>query len=158
MENRVLLCEMPNTSPYSCVYQAICPKQTGDCSIDLRVWGHKNLGKPPGKVGSLGPFSFLGTIGRACFAAAATNYTKFFILHRHGEAERLVGKRQPFWVAGAYEQVFHTLLRTHVEKSVLWLSTRKKAREAVGILSFFAARPHTIHSVPTPLYAVSTSC
>ncbi len=158
MENRILLCKVPDTSMYFCIYQAICTKQTGDRSIELRVSGHKNLGKPPGKVGSLGPFSFWGTLGRVCFAASAADYTKFFILHRHGEAGTLVGKGAAVLVSGAYEQVFHTLLRTHVEKSVLWLSTWEKAREIVGILSFLAARPHTIHSVPTPLYAVSTSC
>ena len=82
--------------------------------------------------------------------AKSWNYTKFPDSHRSGEKRSDVENRCGFWLLKAYEQVFHTLLRTHVENCETHLSTQRIARKTLDIPKVSTPLQHPLHSLSTP--------
>lgn len=165
MENWILLCNLPLCPFQFTLPTALFTKNGNGTYFRTPRFIRSFSGKATGQTTH---FAFLFPFrlrAGAKFAPIAGNYTKFLTLHRCERNPHSVGKACGFWFPKRYEQFFHILLRTHVEKWTFSLSTMEKYRETLTKQMYFtpnrsfsAIHPHRIHSLPTPTYAVSTSC
>lgn len=132
MENSIFLCNLPISHFHSHPCRQFCPKFRREHFFVHLDLSEGSLGKLPCKLPTLLPYPTNGPLFRHRSCQNSRNYTKYFLLHRSGRNPHAVGKQCGKRFPEGYEQVFHTLLRTHVEKWIFRLSTGQIRRKTKG--------------------------